>query len=193
VEARERHWLRSNRHRIKIGQLEDARPTFDFGEDFDLFDTLDDFLNEECVGFGEHLYLPHWDNPTARELNTPENEADPWISPDLRTLVFVRGSDTDRTSTSRRASSSQARAGRHPDVDKIDAPRLIFAIARLFHLDDARSDCISDEARNAMNPEPFHQLRAVGLDGLDAQVEVLRDLFGRSALGDQLQDLALAR
>ena len=44
-----------------------------------------------------------------------------------------------------------------------------------------------------MNAETLHQLRAVGLDGLDRQIEPLGNVAGAVALGDQLQHLALAR
>ena len=67
MESADRNWLRANRHRIKIGMTEDGRPTFDFGDDYNLYDAMDDFLTEECVGYGDHLILRHWDNPTARE------------------------------------------------------------------------------------------------------------------------------
>lgn len=69
MDASDRDWLRANRHRIKIGKAEDGRPTFDFEEDYELFDAMDDFLNEECAGLSERFYLRHWDNPTARETH----------------------------------------------------------------------------------------------------------------------------
>jgi hypothetical protein len=69
VEAFDRDWLRANRHRIRLGATEDGRPTFDFSEDNELFDTMDDFLDEDCVGPGEHFILRHWDNPTGHETH----------------------------------------------------------------------------------------------------------------------------
>ncbi len=69
MEANDREWLRANKHRIKIGKMENGQPTFDFDDDYNLFDMMDDYLEEECVGLGEHYPLRHWDNPTARETH----------------------------------------------------------------------------------------------------------------------------
>ena len=45
---------------------------------------------------------------------------------------------------------------------------------------------------NAVQVELFHELAPVGLDGLDAHVQPVRDLLGREPLGHELQHLALA-
>ena len=39
-----------------------------------------------------------------------------------------------------------------------------------------------------MDVEPFHQLRAVGLDRFHAKIKTLRDLLRRASLRDQLEN-----
>ena len=87
VEAADREWLRANRHRIKIGKTDDGRPTFDFDDDYNLYDATDDFLGEECVGFGEYISLRHWDNPTARETHEIVFVEPRFTAADLEALI----------------------------------------------------------------------------------------------------------
>ena len=60
-----------------------------------------------------------------------------------------------------------------------------------FGRDQAGADRESDQAGNVANAETFHQLRAVVLHGLDAQLEDASDLFRPVALCNQLQNLPL--
>src|SRR5205814_1679446 len=60
-------------------------------------------------------------------------------------------------------------------------------------LDEAAADCVTGELDAVAHPELVEDVLAVTLDGLDADEEQLRDLFGRVRLGDQFQHLELAR
>jgi len=51
----------------------------------------------------------------------------------------------------------------------------------------------ADQPRNVMDLEPLHHIFPVSLDRLHAQAEPLCDLFRRASLGDELQNVALAR
>src|SRR3954462_8927500 len=55
------------------------------------------------------------------------------------------------------------------------------------------ADRIADQPRDPVDAQALHQLGAVGVDRLDAQVEARGDLLGGEALRDELQHLALAR
>src|SRR5436309_2801834 len=46
---------------------------------------------------------------------------------------------------------------------------------------------IADQSRDPVDAQALHQLGAVGVDGLDAQVETRGDLLGGEALRDELQ------
>src|SRR5205823_4402845 len=63
----------------------------------------------------------------------------------------------------------------------------------LFGLHEAHADRKAHQAGNVVDVQPLHELHAMRLYGLDADVQRVGDLFGRLALGDQLQDLALPR
>ena len=60
-------------------------------------------------------------------------------------------------------------------------------------LHDLSANRVLHEPGNVMNVEPLHDLSAVRLDGLHAEVEAARDFFRRVTFCDQLQNLALAR
>ena len=49
------------------------------------------------------------------------------------------------------------------------------------------------QAGDVVNAQTFHQQGSVAFHRLDAQVQPRGDLLGAMALGDQLQDLPLAR
>jgi hypothetical protein len=102
VDAKNREWLRANRHRVTIGTTVDGRPTFNFGDDCDLFDEMDDFLDEECVGFGDHLALSHWDNSTGRETHEIFSE---------HALHSFRPGSVARDDLARRLANSYRRGG----------------------------------------------------------------------------------
>src|ERR1700688_4827233 len=57
----------------------------------------------------------------------------------------------------------------------------------------AVADGVAHEAGNVVDVELLHEGGAVRLDRLDAGREQGGDLLGRSSLGDELEDLALAR
>jgi hypothetical protein len=59
--------------------------------------------------------------------------------------------------------------------------------------DEADAHRIAGEAGDIVDVEPLHDLRAVGLDGLDADRQAFGDIACGIAFGDELQDLALAR
>src|SRR5215472_7405769 len=59
--------------------------------------------------------------------------------------------------------------------------------------DQTEADGVAHQAGDVVDAEPLHQTRSVRFDSLHAGLEQLRDLLARLALGDQLQDLALAR
>ena len=54
------------------------------------------------------------------------------------------------------------------------------------------ADGVLGQLGHAVEVELFHDLAAVGFDGLDAHVQARRDLLGRLAFGHELQHLALA-
>jgi hypothetical protein len=60
-------------------------------------------------------------------------------------------------------------------------------------LDDADFDGVFDEFGDVVEAEFFHDVGAVGLDGLDADVEAFGDLVVLEALGEELEDFAFAR
>src|SRR5262249_10841750 len=60
-------------------------------------------------------------------------------------------------------------------------------------LDQPGSDGVAHQPGNVVDVEPLHQLHAVRLHRLDADLQPAGDLLGRLALGDHLQDLALPR
>src|SRR5262249_54921669 len=57
---------------------------------------------------------------------------------------------------------------------------------------NARAYCITHEPGDVVDVQSRHELRAVGLDGLDGKAKAVSNVLGGIALGDQLQDLALA-
>src|SRR4051812_4953624 len=59
--------------------------------------------------------------------------------------------------------------------------------------DQSAPDRVADELDAVAHPELGEDVRAVALDGLLAQHEVGGDLARRAGLGDQLDDLDLAR
>ena len=59
-------------------------------------------------------------------------------------------------------------------------------------MDEALADGVTDEARRLVDLQLRHDPRPVGLSGLGADAEELRDLLGRPAFGHELQNLALA-
>src|SRR6266446_9683194 len=58
---------------------------------------------------------------------------------------------------------------------------------------EAVANRVAHETRDLVDVEALHQLCAVGLHGLDTEIELPRDLLRRRSLGDELQHLALAR
>ena len=60
-----------------------------------------------------------------------------------------------------------------------------------FDLDDTHANGISHQAGDVMNIEPFHQVSAVTLNCLDADLQGVGDLSGTVSFGNQLQDLLL--
>src|SRR5690348_15035024 len=54
-------------------------------------------------------------------------------------------------------------------------------------------DCVTHQAGDVVNVEPFHEAGAMRFNRLHTSVQQLRDLLGRFALGNQLQDFTLAR
>jgi hypothetical protein len=61
-----------------------------------------------------------------------------------------------------------------------------------FVVGEAYADRVAHQAGDIVNVEAFHDLGAVGLDGLDADAERAGDGLGGLPGGDQPQDLALA-
>src|SRR4029077_2695088 len=59
--------------------------------------------------------------------------------------------------------------------------------------DDSHAYGVSHKPLNSVDPQPMHDLRAVCLHRLHAEPKSLSDPLGRVTLGDELQDLALAR
>src|SRR6266568_2681972 len=80
--------------------------------------------------------------------------------------------------------------GGNPETGRI-RPR--GAAASGFRTHDTRADGPTHQAGDIVDVEPVHDLAAVRLDGLDGEVKLLRDLLAGAPLGDELQDLALAR
>src|SRR4051812_39308580 len=64
---------------------------------------------------------------------------------------------------------------------------------RRLRLDEPAADRVAHELHAVAHAELAQQVAAVGLDGLLAEVEDLADLLVRVRLGDQLEDLLLAR
>jgi signal transduction histidine kinase/DNA-binding response OmpR family regulator len=58
--------------------------------------------------------------------------------------------------------------------------------------DDALADREADEARGLVDPETPHELRSMGLGGLQGDPEIRGDLPGRASGGDQAEHLPLA-
>ena len=58
-------------------------------------------------------------------------------------------------------------------------------------MDDAVPEREADQAGHVEDLQPLHHLAAMGLDGLDAQLQREGDFLDRPAFGDQLQDLPL--
>src|SRR3954449_5810246 len=65
--------------------------------------------------------------------------------------------------------------------------------SRRLRLDEAAADRVAHELHAVAHPELAQQVAAVGLDGLLAEVQDLADLLVGVRLGDQLEDLLLAR
>ena len=60
-------------------------------------------------------------------------------------------------------------------------------------LDNSHVERIFDEPSDFMDAQPFHQLGAMGLDGLHTHAEFVGDVLSVLALGDESQRLTLAR
>lgn len=58
--------------------------------------------------------------------------------------------------------------------------------------DQPFSNGVFRQLGDAVHLELLHHVAAVGLDGLDPQVQMIRNFLCAHALGDELQDLALA-
>src|SRR5688572_4419519 len=55
----------------------------------------------------------------------------------------------------------------------------------------ARGNGVTDETRRVEDAESIHQLRAMRLDGLRADSQLLRDGLARPSVGDELEHLHL--
>src|SRR3954454_16899775 len=72
-------------------------------------------------------------------------------------------------------------------------PRRDTAPARYSGFGETSPDRIAHQLHAVAHPELAQQVRAVRLDGLRREVQRLGDLLVRVGLGDQLEDLLLAR
>ena len=61
-----------------------------------------------------------------------------------------------------------------------------------FYLNEPYEDGVTNEARNVVDVESFHELCPVCFHSLDADFELLCDLLGRQALGNKAQHFALS-
>ena len=59
--------------------------------------------------------------------------------------------------------------------------------------DDLAANGVLDQLHGVVDVELAHQVPLVRLDGLDAQVQVRRDLLNRLSFGEKLEDFLLAR
>ena len=59
--------------------------------------------------------------------------------------------------------------------------------------DDAPADGEENEFGNAAQIELFHDVGAMGFDGVDAEIQKVGDVFVGFAFGDELEDFAFAR
>src|SRR6266496_1929567 len=93
-----------------------------------------------------------------------------------QTLIAARGLDNPANPCSV--------GGKSPDVRSGKGPKL--------SLDQAASDRVPDEPRGVVYLELPHDASSVRFGRLGADAQSLRDLLGRLAFRDELQDLAFA-
>ena len=70
-------------------------------------------------------------------------------------------------------------------------PRIRMMGVWLF-VDEASFEGVADESGDIADVEAFHDVGAMGFDGFDADVELLGDFFGGTAVADQLEDFFLS-
>jgi hypothetical protein len=68
----------------------------------------------------------------------------------------------------------------------------ILAERLLIEHDQAHPNSAADQTRKIMDIQPIHQLRAMGLDGLNTQMETMADLLRGAPFRDQLEYFTLA-